>query len=156
MNAAVRALGPTVALVCLAGFACAAGPADGAAGQPGAGGDAELRLSLSVGEGIPNSGAPIVLELTATNEGEAALILDFPDGQRYDFEVFSEDGASVWRWADGMFFAQVLGRETLDPGASLRWIERIESGLSSGTYRIVAMITTVETRSVEVMLTVAP
>lgn len=153
MNAAVRAFGPAAALACLAGFACAAGPADGTA-DPG--GDTELRLAFSTGGEIPKTGAPIVLELTATNDAPSALILDFSDGQRYDFEVFSADGASVWRWAEGMFFAQVLGRETLGPGASLRWAARIEDGLSAGTYRVVATLTTVEPRSIEAVLTVAP
>ncbi|WP_419165617.1 BsuPI-related putative proteinase inhibitor [Candidatus Palauibacter sp.] len=116
----------------------------------------DLRLALSLGEAPPTAGTPIALELTATNDGEAPLVLDFPDGQRYDFEVFSEHGASVWRWAEGMFFAQMLGRETLEPGASLRWTARIESGLPAGVYRVVATLTTVAPHTVEGTLTVVP
>ena len=115
-----------------------------------------LRLALSVGDESPTSGAPIVLALTATNDGDAPLVLDFPDGQRYDFEVFTKDGASAWRWSEGMFFTQMLGRETLDPGASLSWTERIDNGLSAGVYRVVATLTTVDPQSVEATLTVAP
>ncbi len=114
----------------------------------------DLRLALSLGEALPTAGTPIVLELAATNDGEAPLVLDFPDGQRYDFEVFSEDGASVWRWAEGMFFTMMLGRERLDPGTSLRWIERIEDGLPAGVYRVVATLTTVEPHTIEGTLTV--
>ena len=114
----------------------------------------DLRLALSLGEAPTTAGMPIVLELAATNDGQAPLVLDFPDGQRYDFEVFSEDGASVWRWADGMFFTMMLGRETLEIGASLRWTERIESGLPAGVYRVVATLTTVEPHTIEGTLTV--
>ncbi len=116
----------------------------------------DLRLALSTGDESPAAGAPIVLELSAANDGDAPLVLDFPDGQRFDFEVFSEDGAVVWHWAEGMFFAQMLGRERLESGAVLRWTERIEGGLPAGAYRVVATLTTVERRAVEASLTVLP
>ena len=153
LNAAVRAVAPVALLSALAAVACAAGSAEGpAAGEP----DRELRLSLSTGEESPRAAAPIVLELTGTNDGQATLVLDFPDGQRYDFEVISEEGAVVWRWAEGMFFAQVLGRETLEPGASLRWTGRIEAGLPAGVYRVIATLTTVEPHAIETTFTVLP
>ncbi len=153
VNAAVRAVPLVVLLTALAAVACAAGSAEGpAAGESGR----ELRLSLSTGEGSPPAATPIVIELTGTNDGQAALVLDFPDGQRYDFEVTSEDGALVWRWAEGRFFAQVLGRETLEPGSSLRWTGRIEAGLPAGVYRVIATLTTVEPHAIEATLTVLP
>ncbi len=153
MNGPLRAVAPAVVLPALAAFACAAGSAPRSADE---GSDPALRLSLSTGEGSPPAGAPVVLELTGTNDGQATLILDFPDAQRYDFEVISEDGAVVWRWAEGRFFAQVLGRETLEPGASLRWSASIEAGLPAGVYRVLATLTTVEPRAVEATLTVLP
>ena len=136
----------------VAGFACAAGPAEAedAEGVP----DPELRLSLSTGDEPPVAGSPVVLELTLTNEGEAALILDFPDAQRFDFEVLSDDDTVAWRWAEGRFFAQVLGRETLDPGASLTWTGTIEAGLPAGAYRVVGTLTAVERKTIEATLTV--
>ena len=153
VNASVRAVAPAVLPLALAAFACAAGSAEGpAAGEPGR----ELRLSLSTGEASPEPATPVVLELTGTNDGPATLVLDFPDGQRYDFEVISEDGAVVWHWAEGRFFAQVLGRETLEPGASLRWTGRIEAGLPAGVYRVIATLTTVEPHAIEATLTVLP
>lgn len=157
MNVAVRTVAPAVLLLALAAVACAAGSAAGsaegsAAGEPGR----ALRLSLSAGEKSPEAATPVVLELTGTNDGQTTLVLDFPDGQRYDFEVISEDGAVVWHWAAGRFFAQVLGRETLEPGASLRWTGRIEAGLPAGVYRVVATLTTVEPHAIEATLTVLP
>ncbi|MDE2720830.1 BsuPI-related putative proteinase inhibitor [Candidatus Palauibacter polyketidifaciens] len=146
-------MAPAVLPLALAAFACASGSAEGpAAGESGR----ELRLSLSTGEASPEAATPVVLELTGTNDGPATLILDFPDGQRYDFEVISEDGAVVWHWAEGRFFAQVLGRETLEPGASLRWTGRIEAGLPAGVYRVIATLTTVEPHAIEATLTVLP
>jgi hypothetical protein len=153
VNATVRAVAPAVPMAALAAFACAAGSAEGpAAREP----DRELRLSLSTGEGSPAAATPIVLELAGTNDGQATLVLDFPDGQRFDFEVISEDGAVVWQWAEGKFFAQVLGRETLEPGASLHWTGRIEAGLPVGVYRVIATLTTVEPHAIEATLTVLP
>ncbi len=155
MNASARASAPAVLLPLLAAFACAAGSAAGTADGAGES-DRELRLSLSTGEVPPTAASPVVLELTGTNDGQAALILDFPDGQRYDFEVISEDGVVVWHWAEGRFFAQVLGRETLEPGASLHWTGRIEAGLPAGVYRVLATLTTVEPHTIEARLTVLP
>ncbi len=153
VSTAVRTVVPVLLLPALAAVACAAGSAEG----PGAGRSGrELRLSLSAGEESPAAATPVVLELTGTNEGQAALILDFPDGQRYDFEVISEDGAVVWHWGEGRFFAQVLGRETLEPGASLHWTGRIEAGLPAGVYRVLATLTTVEPHTIEATLTVLP
>ena len=153
VNTSVRTVAPAVLVPALAAFACAAGSAEGPeAGEPGR----ELRLSLSTGEESPEAATPVVLELTGTNDGQTTLVLDFPDGQRYDFEVISEDGAVVWHWAEGRFFAQVLGRETLEPGASLRWTGRIEAGLPAGVYRVIATLTTVEPHAIEATLTVLP
>ena len=147
-----------VLLPALAAFACAAGSADGPADGRSAddGSRRELRLSLSTGEAAPTAATPVVLELTGTNDGQASLVLDFPDGQRFDFEVISEGGTVVWHWAEGRFFAQVLGRETLEPGASLRWTGRIEAGLPAGVYRVIATLTTVEPHAIEATLTVLP
>ncbi|MDE2945211.1 MAG: BsuPI-related putative proteinase inhibitor [Gemmatimonadota bacterium] len=157
-NTPLGAVAPAVLLPALAVFACGAGSAAGSAdeGSAAAGSGRQLRLSLSTGEEPPEAATPVVLELTGTNDGQSALVLDFPDGQRYDFEVISEDGVVVWRWAEGRFFAQVLGRETLEPGASLHWTGRIEAGLPAGVYRVIATLTTVEPHAIEATLTVLP
>ena len=96
----------------------------------------------------------IALTLTVHNDGESPVDIDFPSGQRYDFEVFAADGASVWHWADDMFFTMMLGRETLAAGDSLRWTERIEDGLPSGAYRVVGTLTAMEPRTIEASLQV--
>lgn len=157
-NTPLGAAAPAVLLPALAAFACGAGSAAGSADEGSAeeGSGRQLRLSLSTGEEPPEAAAPVVLELTGTNDGESTLVLDFPDGQRYDFEVISEDGVVVWHWAEGRFFAQVLGRETLEPGASLHWTGRIEAGLPAGVYRVIATLTTVAPHAIEATLTVLP
>lgn len=115
---------------------------------------AQMRLELSTGDEPASAGMPISLSLTATNEVESPLTLDFPDGQRYDFEVIADEGGTVWRWSEGRFFDQMLGRETLDAGAALTWTGRLEAGLPPGAYRIVATLTTVEPRTVAAEITV--
>ena len=103
------------------------------------------------------AGEPVLLELAAINEGDAAIALDFASGQRYDFEVYAEDGALAWHWAEGIFFTMELGRETLEPGAFLRWSERIAEGLPEpGVYRVRATLASTTPRTVVDTLVVVP
>ncbi len=113
----------------------------------------DVRLALSV-QGEPRAGEPIVLELAVSNDGDAAIDVDFSNGQRYDFEIFAQDGSVVWHWAEGMFFTMMLGRETIPPGGALRWSERVTDGLPAGTYRVVGTLAAMERSSTELTLTV--
>ncbi|WP_246999843.1 BsuPI-related putative proteinase inhibitor [Halosolutus gelatinilyticus] len=58
----------------------------------------------------------VTFALTVTNAGDDPLELQFSDACRAEFVVESE-GREVWRFTDGRMFAQVLGSETIDPGA---------------------------------------
>lgn len=98
-----------------------------------------LELTMSVGPAT--RGAPVRLELVATNRAEAEIVLDFPDGQRFDFEIL-DDRTAVWRWSEGMFFPQVLGRERIGPGESLEWTAVFEEGLAAGSYRARGTVST--------------
>lgn len=130
-------------------MACAPPPEGGS--DPGAGGpagvpatasittDTGLRVTLSAAPVRP--GAPLDLTLEVTNERTGEAVLDFPDGQRFDFEVL-DDRETVWRWASDMFFPQVLGRERIPPGESIDWSARLEAGLPTGDYRIRGTLTT--------------
>lgn len=114
----------------------------------------DVRLSLSVEGGDPSAGEPIELVLVVTNDGETAVVLDFPNGQRYDFEIFAADGSSVWHWGEEMFFTMMLGRETIAAGGALKWSERVEDGLPAGTYRAVGTLAAMDRIHVELTLTV--
>lgn len=111
-----------------------------------------LRLTLSVAEGPAEAGVPIELVLEARNEGDGTLTLQFPDGQRFDFEIHDADGTLVWRWAEEMMFPQVLGSETIRAGEARSWSARLEAGLEAGRYRVVGTLTTMEPRTVELDL----
>jgi len=148
----------TLALV----TACAPPPGGDTAPEPdsaGAGGPAtasvaaegDLRVALTAGPA--RARAPIDFTLEVANAGGSEALLDFPDGQRFDFEVL-DGGAAVWRWAADMFFPQVLGRERIPPGESIEWSARLEAGLPAGEYLIRGTLTTRPPVEVEVTLTV--
>lgn len=98
-------------------------------------------LRLDVGTTAPVAGQAIAFVLTVTNGGEEELVIDFPDGQRFDFEVIGE-GTTIWRWGADMFFTQMLGRERIAAGASELWTATLEAGLPAGTYTVRGTLTT--------------
>ena len=85
----------------------------------------------------------------------AEAVVDFPNGQRFDFEIL-RDGTSVWRWAKDMFFPQVLGRERIPPGDTLRWNQRYEDGLEPGAYTARAVLTANDPVTVQRAFAVVP
>lgn len=114
----------------------------------------EVRLTLTVVGGPPRAGETFELALTVFNDGELDAVIDFPNGQRYDFEIFATDGTRVWQWAEGMMFTMMIGRETIRGGETLRWTERIPTGLEAGTYRVVGTLAAMERQAVEMTLQV--
>ena len=97
-----------------------------------------LRLELG---SASTAGEPIDFILTVLNEGAEELVIDFPDGQRFDFEVIG-GGDRLWHWAADMFFTQMLGRERIGPGERRQWTATLESGLPAGTYTVRGTLTT--------------
>ncbi len=72
---------------------------------------------------------PIVMTLTVANVKGEDLTLTFPTAQRYDF-IVRKGKQVVWRWSEGMMFAQVIGRESLRAGDSISYeITWDQSGL---------------------------
>jgi hypothetical protein len=72
---------------------------------------------------------PLVMTLTVANVKGEDVTLTFPTAQRYDF-VVRKGKQVVWRWSEGMMFAQVIGRETLRAGESVSYeITWDQSGL---------------------------
>lgn len=102
---------------------------------------ADATLRLEVGTTRPVAGEPIAFVLTVANGGTDELVIDFPDGQRFDFEVIGE-GTTLWHWGADMFFTQMLGRERIAAGASELWTATLEAGLPAGTYTVRGTLTT--------------
>jgi len=137
------------------------GAADSGAADSGAAPSASvdlpghLTLTLTVSEVA--AGEPIEFTLGLANvnasSGAEEAVVDFPDGQRFDFEVFQE-GASLWRWASDLFFPQMLGRERIAAGESMEWSGRLEEGLPAGQYTVRATLTTSARPTVELEFTI--
>lgn len=144
--------------------ACAPPPERDAAPDPDSGAAAgdpasastttQAGLHVTVSAGPARANAPLAFTLEVANPGDAEAVLDFSDGQRFDFEVI-EDGTTVWRWAADMFFPQVLGRERVPAGESIEWSARREAGLAAGTYRVRGTLTTSPPVEVETFLTIS-
>jgi len=114
--------------------------------------DVELTLSLA---GAPRAGEPIEFRLTVSNAGAGEAVLDFADGQRFDFEVL-EGLTSVWRWAEDMFFTMMIGRERIASGDSITWSAALDEGLPAGAYRVRATLTTADRPTVDLEFAVGP
>jgi hypothetical protein len=91
---------------------------------------------------------PLVMALTVTNVKGKNLTLTFPTAQRYDF-IVRKGKLVVWRWSEGMMFAQAIGRKTLKAGESISYeITWDQTGLENmkpplGTYSVQGVLKTV-------------
>jgi hypothetical protein len=92
---------------------------------------------------------PLVMVLTVTNVKGEDLTLTFPTAQRYDF-IVRKGKQVVWRWSEGMMFAQVIGRETLRAGEFVSYeITWDQSGLEDmkpplGAYSVQGILKTAQ------------
>ncbi len=65
----------------------------------------------------PNRARPLMTaRLNLRNSTMDPVKLEFPSGQRYDFEIRSEKGEVIYRWSDGKAFPLVMGYESFGPG----------------------------------------
>ena len=96
------------------------------------------------------------MELTVFNRTAENLTFDFRDAQHYDFIIEDAEGNSVWRWAEGRMFAQVLGEETLGPGREeVVYTETYAGPLQPGGYKVIgALVSTNRPLSASLMITI--
>jgi hypothetical protein len=57
----------------------------------------------------------MTVRITLRNSAQP-IVLTFPTGQTFDFEIRNDRGKVVYRWSDGMAFTQVFRTETFGPG----------------------------------------
>ncbi|HEX2166903.1 MAG TPA: BsuPI-related putative proteinase inhibitor [Longimicrobiales bacterium] len=114
------------AIVVMAGCASQAAPV----AEPGDGSPPELGSSLNV-RVVEDT---VLLELHVTNVASSPIELEFTTTQRYDFEIATRDGESVWRWSAARSFGQALGSERLEPGESRSYSASWPSGGSAGEF----------------------
>jgi hypothetical protein len=112
----------------------------GAARGSGAAGAEALEVVLETGQQPVSPGGSVTFTLRACNRTDADVVATFRDSQRYDFEV-SRDGAVVWRWSEGMVFAQVVGEERWASGECREWSESWDgSGAGPGSYEAAGIL----------------
>ncbi|PSQ16925.1 hypothetical protein BRD00_09070 [Halobacteriales archaeon QS_8_69_26] len=81
----------------------------------------------------------VTFTFTVENTGGQDQDLQFSDAQTFDIFVES-DGETVWQWAEGRMFAQMLSTETLPAGASESF-ETTWDDPSPGDYEARAVLT---------------
>ena len=98
-------------------------------------------VSLTTDKAIYAAGESIVIELIVFNRSSKNLTFDFRDAQHYDFIIEDTEGNSVWRWAEGRRFVQVLGEETLGPGREEVVYTGTYAGLlQPGDYKVIGIL----------------
>lgn len=73
-----------------------------------------LQLAVTATKGDGN----ITFNITMENSGSSVQTLHFRDAQIFDIEVKDHGGDLVWRWSNGLYFAQVLCALEIAPGGS--------------------------------------
>ena len=113
-------------------------------------------VSLTTDKASYAAGEPIVMELIVFNRVAQNLTFDFRNAQHYDFIIEDEEGNSVWGWAEGRMFAQVLGEETLGPGREeVVYTETHAEPLRPGSYKVIgALISANRPLSASLMVTI--
>jgi hypothetical protein len=97
-------------------------------------------------------GDSVRFELHVTNVTREAVTLEFGSAQRYDFVVSDAEGRVLWQWSAERSFAQVVGREVLQPDESRRFEAAWSPGALRGEYvatgRLTSLNYPVELRTV--------
>lgn len=68
-------------------------------------------------------GEPVEMTLRLTNCASAPITRIFQTEQRYEFTVFNEDGEEIWRWSEGMEFANTQDEQTFQPNEQQTFVE---------------------------------
>ena len=130
VEAQVRA-GWMTALVAL--VACTQVPARGAVG-------ADARAGLIPTMDVRVETETVRMTLRLTNALEEAVELEFASAQRYEFQVREPGGAVLWTWSADRSFAQVETEVTVQPGATLEFVEVWPTGGRRGTFEAIGTL----------------
>lgn len=61
------------------------------------------------------------LELTAANNTQRPVVVEFRSAQRFDFYAKDFNGRIIWQWSHERVFADEQSKETLQPGEILKY-----------------------------------
>lgn len=112
---------------------CGPAPLVGGAAEP----SGRLAATMEVDAGTEST----VLRLHVTNVSAEAVEMEFSSGQRYDFQVTTEAGETLWTWSADKSFMQALSSETLEPGGSLSYSEAWPTGGLRGRFIAIGTVT---------------
>jgi len=100
-----------------------------------------VRVNLTSDKGRYIPGESMSLRVRVVNEGSESVRLNFGTSQRFEILVQDAQGRVIWRWSNGRFFAQVLGKEVLKPsGGELIYRVVVEGRFFPGIYQLKAII----------------
>jgi hypothetical protein len=100
-----------------------------------------VSLVLKANKATYTKGEPLALTLQIVNQSPRAVRLHFRDAQRYDVVLQDAQGEAMWRWSTDRMFAQVLGKESLQPaGGQLTYRITIRNRFPPGPYIVVGTI----------------
>jgi hypothetical protein len=99
--------------------------------------DEGIELQVGMDRARYGPGDTILVVVRLVNRLDGTRRLDFSTAQRYDLEVLTPEGESVYRWAADRAFAQALSHEELTPGQDgPEWEERLPAPDREGEYRL--------------------
>jgi hypothetical protein len=87
----------------------------------------EVTFGLSLDRSVysPHLTVPeLMVKITLRVRQGLPLELTFPSAQRFELTIRNADGKEVYRWSDGMAFAQMVGTERFGP-AEKNWLVRV-------------------------------
>lgn len=107
-------------------------------GEPAGGG---LTFSVTFEPDPPEAGKPVTWSLRVRNDGGEAVTLTFPSGKRGDVVLEGEKDEEVYRWSEGRFFTEAVGRERLGPNQEVVYrLEEPSLSVEPGDYDLVATL----------------
>ncbi|HEY0305430.1 MAG TPA: BsuPI-related putative proteinase inhibitor [Longimicrobiales bacterium] len=116
------------------------GAKDGPESSPPDADGAAAGATLASSVEVEVRGDTVRMVLHVTNPTNQPVTLEFNSGQRYDFAIRTAAGADVWTWSADKQFAQMLGTETIAPGATLDYTETWTAGQQRGSFVAIARL----------------
>jgi len=80
-----------------------------------------------------NQNEIITFSMSATNSNGEVIILQFNNGQRYDFYVLNDDNRELWRWSADKSFTQALEQLEIQPEETIKLAESWNQQLTDGS-----------------------
>lgn len=100
-----------------------------------------FQLNLGIDRAVYAPGDEVRALLVVLNHDQEQRALSFPTSQRYDLVLRDDADRELWRWSDGMAFAQVLGEERFPArGPGPEWEVVFTAPEAPGTYRLQAEV----------------